>query len=617
VDPDLTIDAAAPTTGPHVALYRRWRAQTFSRIVGQEAVVATLQNAVRTGQVAHALLFVGPRGTGKTSLARIVAKALNCTNLQDGDPCDACPSCVAIREGRTLDVVELDAATNNKVDQIRELVERTWTAPSDLRRKVFIIDEVQRITDGWDVLLKTLEEPPDHVVFIFCTTDPTRIRPAVLSRVQRFEFRRLTIPQIEGKLATILAADGREADPEAIRLVARQAAGGMRDAESMLDQLLSSSAERLTAEAVRDLLGLVDAEVIDSFVDALVRGDVLAGIVILDQLDESGRDLAAFLDQLVVALRESLSAALIGSAGAHPERTVPELTAAARRIAAIDPSRQGVGGLRFQLELALFGSTTSDPPMGAATPTPPPAHSRATPRAEPSTAPAAAEPPAPAEPPNPAEPTTKVPSAADLAPEAPRVDEPAAATPSASSPPKPAESAPAAAVVATSDGATEDLASTAPTPGVEAAATDDAGVEVASSPPATSVPAAAAGSAAAVTSTPLGELERAWPAIVAELSKSPPIKPLIMVCRPIAVDGDVVTLGFPEGQSFLKDVAERRRGTLEQGIGQALGRTVAVRLEATNLELLPPAPVDDEAERIMDAARRIFAEELVDASEVT
>jgi DNA polymerase-3 subunit gamma/tau len=228
-------------TVPHQALYRRWRAQTFGQIVGQEPVVTTLLNAVRSERVAHALLFVGPRGTGKTSLARIVAKALNCTDLRDGEPCDVCPSCVAIREGRALDVIEMDAASNNRVDDMRDLLARTMTAPSDLRRKVYIVDEVQRITQGWDVLLRTLEEPPEHVAFIFCTTDASQIRPAVLSRVQRFDFRRLTVEEIEGKLRMILAADGRAADDEAVELIARLAAGGMRDAESMLDQLLASA----------------------------------------------------------------------------------------------------------------------------------------------------------------------------------------------------------------------------------------------------------------------------------------------------------------------------------------------------------------------------------------
>jgi len=190
----------------HQAIYRRWRAQRFAQVVGQEAVVETLRNAVRTNRVAHAILFVGPRGTGKTSLARILAKAVNCTNLQDGDPCDSCPSCASIREGRAMDLVEIDAASNRGIDAIRELRERINYAPTDLRRKVYILDEAHQITkDAWNALLKSLEEPPDFVIFMFASTHPQEFPPAILSRLQRFDVRRLTTSEIEGKLGYRLA----------------------------------------------------------------------------------------------------------------------------------------------------------------------------------------------------------------------------------------------------------------------------------------------------------------------------------------------------------------------------------------------------------------------------
>ncbi len=347
---------------PHQALYRRWRAQTFSEIVGQEAVVATLRNAVATGRVSHAILFTGPRGTGKTSLARILAKAVNCTDLQpNADPCDRCPSCVSIREGRALDLVEIDAASNRGIEAVRELRERLAYAPTDLRRKVYILDEAHQITkDAWNALLKSLEEPPEFVTFMFASTHPQEFPPAILSRLQRFDVRRLTVPEITGKLERILAADGRDAEPEAVALVARLAAGGMRDAESILDQLLASTTGRVEAESVRELLGLADAESVDGFVSALASGDAVAGIALLDGLEDRGRDLRVFLDQVVDAIRERLLAGLSdGGANDAP------LVAAARRLGSIDPTRLGPGGLRLQLELVLLDPTVGSTPASA------------------------------------------------------------------------------------------------------------------------------------------------------------------------------------------------------------------------------------------------------------
>ena len=352
------------TTVPHQALYRRWRAQTFGEIVGQEAVVETLRNAVRAERVSHAVLFVGPRGTGKTSLARILAKAVNCTNLQDGDACDACPSCISIREGTTLDLIEIDAASNRGIDDVRNLRERLPYPPGQLRRKVYILDEAHQITkDAWNALLKSIEEPPDFVIFMFASTEPSLFPPAILSRLQRYDVRRLTVAEIEGKLTRILTADGREADPAAIHLIARLAAGGMRDAESMLDQLLSAAPERIDESHVRDLLGLADAEVVESFIDHLVRGDGAAGVALLDSLEERGRDIRALLDQAVEAIRAELIAGLSDPASARHDPAA--LAAAGRRLAAIDPNRAGIGGLRFQLELAMFAGS---PASGSVTP---------------------------------------------------------------------------------------------------------------------------------------------------------------------------------------------------------------------------------------------------------
>jgi DNA polymerase-3 subunit gamma/tau len=549
---------------PHQALYRRWRAQTFAEMVGQGAVVETLRNAVRTDRVGHAILFVGPRGTGKTSLARILAKAVNCTNLQDGDACDACPSCVSIREGTTLDLIEIDAASNRGIDDVRDLRERLPYPPGQLKRKVYILDEAHQITPpAWNALLKSLEEPPDFVIFMFASTEPSGFPPAILSRLQRFDVRRLTVPEIEGKLTRILAADGRQADAGAIRLIARLAAGGMRDAESMLDQLLSAAPERIDEAHVRDLLGLANAEVIDTFVDLLVRGDAAAGVALLDTLDERGRDVRALLDQVVEAIRLELVAGLADPASARHDPAT--LAAAGRRIAAIDPNRAGIGGLRFQLELALFrsaGDASASDEAGA---------SRAV---ESAGAPVAA--------------VTKAAS--------PRLV--AAPTPTPSPAPAPVAttrpSEPAAAATASASPPAKLHPPTAPKVGPEV----DSGAK----------PVEVDGSGAPDLDRLVGE----WAQVVALVG--PATRAVINECRPLSVDGNIVTLGFPEAKGFLKDIAERKAKELDAAVGTFLGRSVNVRCVATNIEVAG-GPAD--AAYVLAEARRIFGEDIVDVGEIS
>ena len=598
------------SNAPHQAIYRRWRAQTFGQIVGQEAVVETVRNGVRSGRTSHAYLFVGPRGTGKTSMARILAKALNCTNLRDGEPCDACPSCEAIRDGRALDVQEFDAASNNTVGDMRELLPRVFTAPSDLRRKVFIIDEVQRISQGWDVLLKTLEEPPDHAVFVFCTTDPSGIRPAVLSRVQRFDFRRLTVPEISGKLRTILQGDGRTAEPGAIDLIARLAAGGMRDAESMLDQLLATDSGPLTADRVRDVLGLVEEETVEAFLTALVSGEPMVGIEIMDGLEERGRDLRAFTEQATERLRMALLASLgRGSQAGLAAAGSATLAAAARRLASIDPTHPGPGGLRLQLELALLGpaeaAASAIPPFPAAAerpaaPSRPPATSAAdrSPAARASAAGSTETAPPPASEPESALRVVPTPPTAPTAP----AQKPAASVPTPPTAPTAPAQKPAASVP------TPPTAPTAPAPPTARSTAPSPAAPAGSSP-------AGAPTAQTRTGPTLSLLLERWAEIVELVSKSPPTKPLIMACRPVAVDGAVVTLGFPEAQSFFKDVAERRRTILEDGVSRVLGMPVSVRCVAANIEV-SPLPEDHDSTRLLTEFRRIYGEDVVDVGDV-
>ncbi len=290
----------------YVALYRKWRPQGFDSLVGQEAVRTALTNALETGRIAHAYLFAGPRGTGKTSTAKILAKAVNCEQGPTPNPCNHCQSCTRINDGTSMDVFEIDAASNRGIDEIRDLREKVAFAPVSGRYKVYIIDEVHMLTtEAFNALLKTLEEPPAHVIFILATTEPHKIPATIHSRCQRFDFKRVTDADIVRRLREVADGSGIDADEEALHLIAVQADGGMRDALSLLDQC-GVMAERVTAETVRSVLGIVGREALRELVKAIGEGNVPAALELLETLLAGGKDVKQIITELAEYLRAVL-----------------------------------------------------------------------------------------------------------------------------------------------------------------------------------------------------------------------------------------------------------------------------------------------------------------------
>ena len=355
------------------ALYRKYRPQTFDEVVGQEAVVRTLRNAIIAGSVRQAYLFAGPRGTGKTSMARILAKSLNCTHGPTATPDGTCHACVAIAAGTSLDVIEMDAASQRGIDDIREIRDRVVLQPVEGKHKIYILDEAHQLTDAaWNALLKLIEEPPPHLVFVFCTTDLSKVLPTVRSRCQTFVFQRPRLQDILTVLTRVAEGEKIDAPQQALSLVARSARGSFRDATSTLDQLAAATEGTITVQSVLQLLGTVEEEALFRLCDLIVDRDTAGALTFVEELSEQGHDLGRLVTELIEHLRHLM---LVQHMREVPEslpvteETRERLRAQANQVGeptvvrlldllavAVDDMRQG-GDPRLPLELALVKVT--------------------------------------------------------------------------------------------------------------------------------------------------------------------------------------------------------------------------------------------------------------------
>ncbi|WP_069805654.1 DNA polymerase III subunit gamma/tau [Thermogemmatispora onikobensis] len=352
------------------ALYRKWRSQTFEQMVGQEAVVETLKHALSSGKLAHAYLFTGPRGTGKTTTARLLAKTINCQHPRNGEPCNECQQCREITAGTSFDVIEIDAASNRGIDNIRELREKVMVRPTSGRYKVYVLDEAHMLTtEAFNALLKTLEEPPEHAIFVLATTDMHKMPATVISRCQCFYFKRFTTRQIVNHLHYIANQEGVTLEKGAAELIARAAAGGMRDALSLLDQAIAYSGERVTLAQVQAMLGVADPQAIEKLVQAVAADESATGLHLIHQLAEDGADLRQVNAQLVEYWRALMLARAGASLAEILDRSdeeirqiqelarhfsLEELTGFARICAQNELLQRGLGTPQLALELAFL-----------------------------------------------------------------------------------------------------------------------------------------------------------------------------------------------------------------------------------------------------------------------
>lgn len=339
------------------ALYRKYRSQTFGQLVGQQVVARTLRQAVEQDKISHAYLFSGPRGTGKTSVAKIFAKAMNCPNQVNGEPCNDCYICEAITNGSLEDVIEIDAASNNGVDEIRDIRDKSTYAPSLAKHKVYIIDEVHMLSTGaFNALLKTLEEPTENVVFILATTELHKIPATILSRVQRFEFKSIKLPDIVHHLESILATEGISYEADAVQIIARRAEGGMRDALSILDQALSLTAgSELTTAIAEEITGSISLAALDQYVAAILAHDATTALDQLAIIFDNGKNMARFVTDLLQYLRDLLIVQTGGENTHASELFAANLSAdQARLFALIDQATTSLADIKNSLQPRIY-----------------------------------------------------------------------------------------------------------------------------------------------------------------------------------------------------------------------------------------------------------------------
>ncbi|HUW63226.1 MAG TPA: DNA polymerase III subunit gamma/tau [Spirochaetia bacterium] len=561
------------------AFYRVWRPQTFGELVGQEHVSRTLKNAVVNDRIAHAYLFCGPRGTGKTTSARILAKAVNCQEPVGGEPCNKCHNCLAVNNGSSVDVIEIDAASNRGIDEIKSLRERVKFSPSNSRYRAYIIDEVHMLShDAFNAFLKTLEEPPAHVIFILATTEAHKVPLTILSRCQRFDFRRIGEEEISARLAEIAAAAGLEVEREAYHIIARAAEGGLRDAISILDQAAATGEKAVTVQQIHDLLGTVTAETVAAVADHLVHGRTARVLELVAELEKWGKDPKLFLRELAGHLRRLLLQELAGTGDSPGSR----LWYVLHMLTEAEQSLKGASQPGLVLELALIRASHQE--WGFL---PEEMHQRMEKVEQRLAARGGVAAPVPAQ----VVPAQAVP--AQAAGVKKKDEKRTGEKPSIQAAPPPVEDKPLMP---------------AAQPPVKEKQTSERGGKTAPDPgPAAPGPA---------QGEPLARMLQLWPAVLEKVkAENPHLFNFVRKANPVQVDGDRLVLGFARGDEFFREYFER--GDFAAGLAGLLSGVCPGnwRIGSTLAGETDPGPVPKKSETVQDETG-FYLEKLFDAQHV-